>query len=85
MAARHARVTLTGAGRGTVEVDGRPVPGVRAVRVAGAYDQVPRLVLELVVAEVDVETADGVEVVLPDRTVEALRTLGWTPPTGGDK
>lgn len=68
-------------GKAAVQVNGTVLHGVTALRVEGAVDRVPSLVLELPLWEVEVE--GGVEVEVPPETRAALVLLGWTPPPGG--
>jgi len=75
---RTARLHLRGDGTGTVELDGRQLPGVRAVTLSASVDKVPVLELDLIAYEVTTDAE--AEVVIPDRTREALLALGWTPP-----
>jgi len=78
MSARNAKLTLHPGGRGTVEVDGRTLPGIRSVHVLATADAdaTPRLVLDVAVAEVEV---DGeMTVTVPVKTREALAALGDT-------
>jgi hypothetical protein len=49
------KVMLEGNGQGSVEVDGQPLKGVRAVEVRGAVDLVPSLVIEVIPSELEVE------------------------------
>lgn len=61
MAVRHARVRLSTSGRGTVELDGQPIPGVRAVTVRTEVGCRPVLVIEVLAREVDLKQDDEPE------------------------
>lgn len=77
MAARNVKIRLDKPGN-PVEVDGQKIPGVRGFHVAAAVNEKPRLVLDILMHEVEV---DGqMTVTVPDRTKAALSALGWTPP-----
>jgi len=83
MSARNARISLDKIGRGEVFIDGQKVRGVRGLKLEGEVGDLPRLVLDVVVheAEVDGETV----VTVPEKTAETLKRLGWMPPAeGGD-
>jgi hypothetical protein len=65
-------------GKGRIEIDGQRLRGVTGLRLAASTDDIPRLTVELVMHEVEV---DGeMEVQIPERTAAALIALGWTPP-----
>jgi len=61
MAVRLAKVRLTTNGRGTVELDGQPIPGVRAVTVRTEIYCRPVLVIEVLAREVDLKQGDEPE------------------------
>ena len=67
------------AGCGAIEVNGQDVSSaVQRVHVTGAAGSLPRVVLELVTFDTEV---DGEMVVrIPAETRAALIALGWTPP-----
>lgn len=80
MAARTAKLHLTPGGYGgTVEVDGQRLTGIRNLTLTSGIGNIPVLTLELLMHEVEV---DGELIVtVPDKTRDALVTLGWTPPS----
>lgn len=80
MTTRTAKLRLDAAGRGTVEIDGRELPGVRGLTLTAEYGHTPTLELDL--ALYDVSTVAEARIVIPDQTREALLALGWTPPDG---
>jgi hypothetical protein len=57
MIPQKAVVRLDAIGRGTVELDGQPIPGVRAVSVRAEINCRPLIVIELLAHEVDVQQA----------------------------
>lgn len=59
MAVRLAKVRLATNGRGTVELDGQPVPGVRAVTVRTEAGCLPVLVIEVCARSVDLKQGDA--------------------------
>src|SRR5690606_24072840 len=64
--------------RGTVQVDGRELGGVRSLSLDAGVDEIPRLSLDLVAPEVEV---DGeMTVIVTDEVRQTLTALGWTPP-----
>lgn len=64
--------------RGTVQVDGRELGGVRSLSLDAGVDKIPRLSLDLVAPEVEV---DGeMTVIVTDTVRQTLTALGWTPP-----
>ena len=66
-------------GRGTVEVDGQEIEGVRELSIDAGVGEIPTLRLDLLVHEIEV---DGEMIVsVPDSTREALIKLDWTPPS----
>jgi hypothetical protein len=65
---------------GTVEIDGAPLRSVRAVTISGSVTDLPRLTVELLLHEVEVD--GDMLVTVPPRTAESLVALGWTPPEG---
>jgi len=72
MLERHAKLSVHD-GQGTVELD-----GVRKLVLDAGVGVRPRLTVELLVHEIEV---DGkTEVTVPVKTREALVALGWTPP-----
>ncbi|MGA5472536.1 hypothetical protein ACPCUK_27655 [Streptomyces arboris] len=79
---RHASIHLTGLG-GTILVDGQDISHcVRGVSLTGDVHTETRLVLGLVLEEVQ---ADGqAQVYLPARVAELLTVLGWTAPADYD-
>lgn len=61
-----------------VLVDGRPMRGVVNFALTTTKDGLPRLTLDMVMHEMQV---DGVvQVEIPRETRETLILLGWTPP-----
>lgn len=74
----HARITLTGHGKGEIHLDGQPIAGVRSIKLGAAYGEPNVLILELLLrsAEIDGEMAT----VIPDDVAASLRALGWTAP-----
>ncbi|MFJ8761062.1 hypothetical protein [Streptomyces cyaneofuscatus] len=57
----YAHVQITRDGRGRVTLDGRQVPGVRAVDVRHEVGQPPRLIIEVVAAEAPIEYVDQLD------------------------
>jgi len=78
MAARKVKLDIEAPGRGTIEVDGQRLTGVRGIHIDGRYGHIPRVTLDLLVHEID-GTVEA-EVIVPDRTAQTLIALGWTPP-----
>lgn len=75
-----AKLTLR-PGTGEVIVDGQTIGGVRDLDLNASAREIPRLTLDLLLAEVEI---DGeMEVLVPESTREALIALGWTPPLEG--
>jgi hypothetical protein len=77
------RLPRPGSGSNLIEIDGVAVQGAtRAMRLdSAAGSSLTTLTLDLLVHDIEI---DGeVAVVLPEKTVAALRALGWTPPEGG--
>ncbi|WP_028814435.1 hypothetical protein [Streptomyces flavidovirens] len=54
MIPKLAKVRLNASGHGTVELDGQPIPGVRAVTVRTEANCRPLIIIELLAHEVDV-------------------------------
>ncbi|MER8233481.1 hypothetical protein [Streptomyces sp. NPDC094049] len=77
---RNARIELSAAGMGSVEVDGVPLKGVRSLSLDAAAGERPELLLELVVH--DISTVAETHIVIPEDTAATLIALGWTPPPG---
>ena len=80
------KITVNQLGRGQVLVDGVDIsPAVVSANVDVQAGQRPRLIVELAGYVADVEAEDA-DLVIPERTREALERLGWTPPaqTGPD-
>lgn len=78
MSARNVSIGLTGNGDGAVSIDGEEIPGVRSLHVASTAGERPRLVLDVLMHEVEV---DGeMAVYLPEPTRDALAALGWATP-----
>lgn len=78
MSARDVSISLTGYGDGSVQIDGQKIPGVRSLHVASTVGERPRLVLDVLTRETEV---DGeMTVTVPDRTKDALTALGWATP-----
>lgn len=76
-----ARVTSDGRGHGEVTIDGTNISSaVRAVNVLLTAGSSPRLEIELSVLDVTCDISDGVDLLIPSDTREALVRLGWTPP-----
>jgi len=77
MTAKQVTIELTGPGRGTVEVDGHPVAGVRRMElVSDAGDGEPAtLRLEVWAYRVDLQglAEVGVEIVEPERLNERVK------------
>ncbi|MEV1202801.1 hypothetical protein [Microbispora rosea] len=83
MAPRTARIHLDRTGYGSsLEVDGQRLPGVRGINLDASARHTPRLVVDLLMHEIEVDGEMTVSV--PDKTREALVALGWTPPAEGD-
>jgi hypothetical protein len=83
MSARNARLKLNAGGFGsTVEVEGHKIPGVRGINITANIMEMPKLTLDLVFREMEVE--GEMVVLLPLKTREALIALGWTPPADDD-
>lgn len=77
---RTAKVNLTRDGRGTIEVNGQALHGVRGLTVTSEAGGVPHLTLDFVIYELEL---DGELVVtVPPKTAASLVALGWTPPEG---
>lgn len=66
-------------GSGVVALDGDPLDGVRGLDLSAEAGEIPRLTLDLLVNEVQVN--GEMTVTVPDATREALIALGWTPPS----
>jgi hypothetical protein len=78
--ARHAlRLTLDGAGQGTVELDGEPLRGVRGVTLSADVHHLPVLTVDVGLREVELMSGDT-EVLVSEAAAESLLRLGWTPP-----
>jgi hypothetical protein len=77
---RTARIELNALGMGSIEVDGVPLKGVRALSLDSAVGDRPVLRLELAVH--DISTAAETLIHIPDDTAATLVALGWTPPPG---
>jgi len=60
---------------GTVEIDGRPAPNVRAANLSLAAGEATRLVVELVDVSVDVDGDATVERVAPIDAADMVRAL----------
>jgi hypothetical protein len=76
------KVNLPAMQTGTViEIDGTRVEGsVERLTLEGSAETRPRLLLSLIVNEIEV---DGeMQVLIPGSTHQALVALGWTPPAG---
>lgn len=74
---RRAKIALS-PGAGSVEIEGEQLSGVRAVTVKGTPGEIPQLVVELLIFDLEVDGEMGVEI--PRETHATLRRLGWTPP-----
>lgn len=77
---RNARIELNAIGDGSIEVDGVPLHGVRALSLEAGLGERPELRLELVVH--DISTVAETAIHIPDETAATLVALGWTPPPG---
>lgn len=79
MASRNVQIKLGSNGLGYITVDGHDIAGaVQAIVVESSAGEPPRVVLHL--PYLDALEVHPEQVVLPERVVEALRHLGWTPP-----
>lgn len=58
MTDQHVEIRMTGHGRGTVTVDGQPIPNVISIAFRADTDNANRVTLELWAAQVDI-TADA--------------------------
>jgi len=77
--ARSMRITTRGA-TGTVEVDGVDLStGVRGLTVKLGVGQLPKVELDLIVLELDLDS-DDTRLIIPEATRAALVALGWTAP-----
>ena len=56
--------------------------GLRGYRLDAASGHAPRLTLDLLIRDVTPIDAEGVQVIVPQGTRDALVALGWTPPGG---
>jgi hypothetical protein len=63
----------------SLEINGVRLPGVRATTITVNVSELDRCVVDLVVLD-GLSYKGEAEVFLPERTVEALKILGWTPP-----
>lgn len=79
MGAKNAKLHLTpGIVGSSIEVDGHRLTGVHGVTVVANDKSVPKIFVDFVVHEIEV---DGELVItVPDRTQNSLIALGWTPP-----
>lgn len=66
-------------GGGAVVMDDEVVNGVRGLDLSAEAGEIPRLTLDLLVCEVEVE--GQATVTIPDGARETLIKLGWTPPS----
>lgn len=68
-------------GRGTISINGHPVENmVTSLRLyMDANNRQPRLVLDLDPIMLATEI-DGVQVFVDQEAIEALKSMGWTPP-----
>lgn len=74
-----ARIALHG-DKGEIEVGGASIAGaITGFTLKGEAGQPPILTAEIALFEAETE-ADGVIVVVPQVTHDALVALGWTPP-----
>ncbi|MDX3019870.1 hypothetical protein [Streptomyces acidiscabies] len=78
MRERTAKLSLTGHGSGTIEVDGQPIRGVHSLTLTSDAGESPTLTLELLLH--DVSTMAETIVLIDDDTAATLVALGWTPP-----
>lgn len=78
VAVHHARITLTGHGKGEIHLDDQPIAGVRSIKLGSTVGEPNVLILELLVrsAEIDGEMVT----VIPDDVAASLHALGWTAP-----
>lgn len=67
-------------GRDGVEVDGRPLGGVRRVEIDYAVGNLCEVTLHLDLIEGALVTSKNAVVIVPDATRDSLVSLGWTPP-----
>lgn len=73
-------INLTDHGlKAQIALDGKPIDRVHGFTLTGRADHIATLELDLAVYDVSTH-GDGVEVLIPDSTADALRALGWTPP-----
>ncbi|MFW3459691.1 hypothetical protein ACN24K_01690 [Streptomyces microflavus] len=75
-------IEVNGPVDGRVSIAGGPIRGVRAITYRAEVGEVPSLELELLVHDVTRLSSKDTEILLPDRTVQTLIALGWTPPEG---
>lgn len=82
MADHAARISLSGPGSATIEIDGQDVSdAVRGFTLDGKVGHRHQLALDL---RVDVGEANGqADVHIPPETAALLVDLGWTPPDDG--
>ncbi|MGW4411173.1 hypothetical protein ACWEJ6_44580 [Nonomuraea sp. NPDC004702] len=78
MARRKIRISTDGNGNGAVEVDDIPLKGVRGFTLTQNVHGHGNLSLDIVVGIVELET--DAQVVIPDKSRDALIAIGWTPP-----
>jgi hypothetical protein len=81
---RNVKLKLGIDGRGHLHVDGHDLSkATRGVSLQGGADQIPQLTIDLIVFDAEVEI-EGAVTHIPAATVDALVTLGWTPPGDGE-
>ena len=74
----HARINLTGHGRGEVHLDDQPITGIRSIKLGAAVGDPNVLILELLVRSAEIN--GEMVTVVPDGVAASLRALGWTAP-----
>jgi len=73
-------MTLPGAGRGTVRIDGQDVAAATTgADIRTRPGEPTQVVLELMLVRTDLDIEDA-EVTVPPATRKALLQLGWAPP-----
>jgi len=83
---RPRRVSITELERGKpghyrIAVDDHNLaPGLTSATLVLTGGEAPRLVLELMLPELDPVDVSGAAVIVPERTAAVLAALGWTPP-----
>lgn len=78
MAVRKVKLDIEAPGRGTIEVDGQRLTGIRGLHLHSQAGHIARITLDLLVYDID--AGIEAELLVPDKTAQTLIALGWTPP-----